>query len=689
MALVGASVAGEPGASASPSLTSTNGLALTNVAQILGLSREQASANLPVRIQGVVTFYDPRTVLFVQDETAGIFVYHTGSPLSLQPGQHVRVTGSARSGLYTPIIDLPIFEALESGPSVSPRSVSMAQVYLGGLDAQWVELIGVVRVQEMIDGRFKLELADPPHRISVWITSNQGYEHMPLLGSLVRVRGVVGVGTTDKKRLAAFQLFANTMADVAILQEANADPFSSPPLPIGDLQTHYARSDLQGRVRVQGVVTLSWPGPAIFLQDPTGGLEVHPRVPLTDLAPGTRVDVAGYLLPILQAPVLEDVVVRKLEPSAPPPPVRLLPDELFHALGNRQLVEIQANFLGRAEASSNCLALALQAGSHFLTALLDTPAHAGFPEGLKAGCALSLKGVCRAEEAAPGVDPVVNLLLRSPLDLKIIGQPPTTDKVGLQALTTAAILTSVGLALALWFIQKQRRETERLLQLQATLQAEMLQGEQQLRRSMEERERIARDLHDDIIQSIYAVGLNLEDCRRVARQAREQVEPRLESAIHALNSTIRSVRGFIAGLEPKVLNGHEFKAALKSLALTSGDGSSQFQIDVDPAGANGLTSTQATQLLHIAKEAMSNSLRHAQAPVVAVSLRLVAGGARLEIRDNGIGFNPAAADGPGHGLRNMNTRAREIGANLQIISASGQGCRILVTVPQRNSNEPD
>ncbi|HYG34359.1 MAG TPA: ATP-binding protein, partial [Clostridia bacterium] len=151
--------------------------------------------------------------------------------------------------------------------------------------------------------------------------------------------------------------------------------------------------------------------------------------------------------------------------------------------------------------------------------------------------------------------------------------------------------------------------------------------------------------------------------------------------------TIRSVRGFIAGLEPKILNGREFKTALKSLALTSGDGPTQFQFEVDPAAANSLTSTQATQLLHIAKEAMSNSLRHAHAAAIAVSLHPTSTGVRLEIRDDGVGFDPAAVSGTGQGLRNMAARAREMGAGFQMNSAPGQGCHILVTLSQRNSNE--
>jgi signal transduction histidine kinase len=183
------------------------------------------------------------------------------------------------------------------------------------------------------------------------------------------------------------------------------------------------------------------------------------------------------------------------------------------------------------------------------------------------------------------------------------------------------------------------------------------------------------------------VGLNLEDCRRVVHKSPEQAEARLTSAIEILNSSIRHVRGFLAGLEPQVFNGREFKTALKSLALTSSDNPTQLQLDVDPSAANRLTPAQATQLLHIAKEAMSNCLRHARASTLVVSLLPTSAGLQLEVFDNGDGFNPEALDAKGHGLRNMTARAREIGAALQIVSAVGQGCRILVNVPKSNSNE--
>ena len=141
-------------------------------------------------------------------------------------------------------------------------------------------------------------------------------------------------------------------------------------------------------------------------------------------------------------------------------------------------------------------------------------------------------------------------------------------------------------------------------------------------------------------------------------------------------------------MEPKVVNGRELKIALKSLAVTSGDGPSQFQFQVAPEAANSLTSTEATQLLHIAKEAMSNCLRHASASGITVSLQAVSGGIRLEIGDDGVGFDPATAGGRGQGLRNIAARVHEIGGHLETISSPGQGCRIIVTVPQRNTHEP-
>jgi signal transduction histidine kinase len=657
---------------------------LTNAAQILQLSPEQANNNPPVRIRGIVTCYDHGRVLFVQDETAGVFVYHTGDRLPLRPGQSVQVKGWGRQGYYSPFIDSPVIQSLEAGPTISPQPVSFAQVQHGGLDAQWVELTGVVRVQKFTDNRLMLELADPPHRVRVWIADAQGHEQLSLSGGLVRIRGVVGTSVNEEGQLEGFQVYANSISDITILQQPLRDPFSVPHHLVRDLKAHAARNAALGMVRVRGVVTLCQPGRALFIQDSTGGLEVLAQSALDNFSPGAVVEAAGYPGPILESSLLEDALIRQVQTNAAPQPVRLSAAELFQGRYNNQLVEVDGLFLGRANTPSNSITLAVQANNRQLAALLDTSPLPTTLTALEPGCTIRLTGVCRSKPGF-GNEPVTSLLLRSPADVKVLGPPVSRKSYERPALVAATILTGSGLIWALFFIRKQRSQTEHVLQLHTTLQTEMRQSEQQLRRSVEERERIGRDLHDDIIQSIYAAGLSLEDCRRTVRQAPEQAEARLGAAIHTLNNTIHGVRGFIAGLEPKVLNGREFKTALKSLALTSGDSPTQFQFQVDPATANSLTSTQATQLLHIAKEAMSNSLRHAHASGVAVSLQPVGHGIRLEIADDGVGFDPGTVVGTGQGLRNMAVRAREIGGDLQTVSSPGHGCRILVTVPQRNT----
>lgn len=663
---------------------------LTHVSQILALTSEAAKARQPVRIRGMVTYYEQGAALFVQDETGGVFVYYTGGPLNVKVGEYVEVSGFANRGRYSPIIDSPRIRNIDAGPPLSPRPVSLAEVYLGGLDAQWVKLNGVVRTQKSVGGGLRLELAVPPYRIPVWIPNCDTAASLQLEGSMVTARGVVGTLNTESGLLTGFQLFVSAVGDLAILRAPAADPFSTPSFLIQELATPALRIDGIGHVRTRGIVTLCWPGRELFIQDATGGLEIPDNLGSNTPTAGDEIEVAGFLGPVLEAPTLEDTVIRKLGTGRPPEALSVLVEDLLRGRHNHELVQLEATFLDWAGSGPTHPALALEAQGRFLTAQLDWPSRKGLPT-LRPGSVLRVRGISRADKmlTGAGAEPALCLLLPSPEDIRIIGTPPVTKRVGAEMSTAAAVVTGAALLAALWYSRRQHGRTAQVLQLQASLQAEMLQSEQQLRRAMEERDRMGRDLHDDIIQSIYAVGLNLEDCRRVIRQSPQQAEARVVSAIATLNNTIRSVRGFLAGLEPKVLNGREFKTALKSLALTSGEGPTPFHLEVDPSAANSLTSVQATQLLHIAKEGMSNSLRHAQASSVTVSLHPVTTGVRLEVRDNGRGFRPEEVSGLGHGLRNMRARARELGAELEIHSAPGQGCAILVSVPQRNRNEPD
>jgi two-component system, NarL family, sensor histidine kinase UhpB len=224
---------------------------------------------------------------------------------------------------------------------------------------------------------------------------------------------------------------------------------------------------------------------------------------------------------------------------------------------------------------------------------------------------------------------------------------------------------------------------------QKQAEAALQESEQRLRRSLEERVQLGRDLHDGIIQSIYAIGLGLQECRNLLTQNPSEAQARLARSVADLNLVIRDVRNFIVGLEPEAMKGREFDAALQSLiSAMSRTEAAQVSFDIDAQAAEVLNPRQAAHLLQIAREAMSNSLRHARAQSTVVSLKKQNGSVRLEVRDDGVGFERETPATRGFGLRNIAARANELGARSEILSTPGKGTRVLIEIPAREIYGP-
>ena len=199
---------------------------------------------------------------------------------------------------------------------------------------------------------------------------------------------------------------------------------------------------------------------------------------------------------------------------------------------------------------------------------------------------------------------------------------------------------------------------------------------------VEERDRIGKDLHDGIIQSIYAVGLALEDVPDLMNEDREEAIARIDRSIDALNVTIRDIRNFIFGLRPELL---ERAGLMTGLTTLVEEFRLNTMIDVDLAVSEEIAElppNARAQLLHVAREALSNAARHSTATRVTVRLGRDRNALALEIHDNGRGFDPATAAGAGHlGLDNMTARAASVGGSLSVDSAPGKGARIIIRFP--------
>jgi len=201
----------------------------------------------------------------------------------------------------------------------------------------------------------------------------------------------------------------------------------------------------------------------------------------------------------------------------------------------------------------------------------------------------------------------------------------------------------------------------------------------------DERDRIGRDLHDGIIQSLYAVSLSLEDVPELMAEGRTEAERRVDQAIESLHVAIRDIRNFIYGLRPEAVDGSEVVAGIAALAQDMRDGG---LVDVvatlDPAADPGLSAEDGVELLSFVREALSNAARHAKAHRIDVLLGRAGRGSILEIADDGVGFDPARAVGDGHhGLANMRIRAEAIGGRLDVDSQPGAGTRIRLKLGAR------
>jgi len=208
-----------------------------------------------------------------------------------------------------------------------------------------------------------------------------------------------------------------------------------------------------------------------------------------------------------------------------------------------------------------------------------------------------------------------------------------------------------------------------------------LSGRVQALAVVEERERIGRDLHDGIIQRIYAVTLGLDDVPEIATQDPAAAAERVERAIDALHAAIGEIRTFIYGLRPGLDGPGGIASALETLAEETRL-HTPMQIDVRADAAPALSATVSSELVSIAREALSNAARHASATKVVLSVGTADGEVRLEVADDGVGFDAAAPRPAGHhGLDNMRRRAESLGGRLRVESGKGGGTRIIVALP--------
>jgi signal transduction histidine kinase len=199
---------------------------------------------------------------------------------------------------------------------------------------------------------------------------------------------------------------------------------------------------------------------------------------------------------------------------------------------------------------------------------------------------------------------------------------------------------------------------------------------------LEERQRLARDLHDSVAQAIYSITLHAEAARRQLSAGDLRVTAEyLHELQDAAQEALEEMRRLIFELRPPILEQAGLAAALQA-RLDAVEGRSKLETELIVEGAGELPAPVEQALYRIAQEALNNTLKHARARRVSVTLRHMGARVVLELSDDGAGFDPAAASQAGRlGLRGIAERVAQLDGRVQIDSAPGKGTRLRVELP--------
>lgn len=234
------------------------------------------------------------------------------------------------------------------------------------------------------------------------------------------------------------------------------------------------------------------------------------------------------------------------------------------------------------------------------------------------------------------------------------------------------------------------RTEERLRLVNLNLEQLVEERTAALTQVMKQRERLGRDLHDDVLQLLYAAGLNLKTAVPPMKTCPPDVAGQIRHTIGELELAMQHLRDYIAGPRTPTDSEPPVGVALANLVqkMTVAD-RPRFSLNLQPGlSAVFLSRAKTEDVVHIVREALSNCTRHSRATQGLVTVQRDNGMLQIEINDDGIGFNPDDAKRDGHGLANMAARAEEMDGMLTIVSSPGQGTRVMVQVPCAETDRP-
>ena len=402
---------------------------------------------------------------------------------------------------------------------------------------------------------------------------------------------------------------------------------------------------------VRGTVVLA--SPALYVQDATGGVAVQQRS-AQSLKVGDEVEVTGEARANAFSLLMEQATVRVLWENFPMAPMSVTASQAATGAFDATFVEVEGRFAGKQHGPDDSLIFDFDAGPQSFRAVMNRGRGDTLYEKLKPGSMLRLRGIAVSDPAYTHNLVPFALLLRSSDDAVILAGPPWWSARHLSAIAAAFLALAM---IANFFYH--RVESWRL------------------RAVLEERERMAYEMHDTLSQSFAGIGFQLEAIREAMPRELPRMREQLDLASDLVRHSHEETRRSIAVLRPEQPGADGLLLALRECANRLVGGGA-VEVVATSSGEVARTSLRvADTLFHIGQEALANAVRHAHPSTLRIRLGYERGEVHLRIEDDGAGFAPTA-ELAGYGLRSMRKRAESIGAMLQILSVPGRGTEVSI-----------
>jgi len=676
---------------------------LTTCRDVAALTREEVAEGRPVRVRGVVTFVTPgeRPAFFLQDETVSTYVSlehpdPEGGTLEesriAHPGlgMAVEVTGITAPGGYGPIILAQHIENLGTAGLPPAKPTQIADFWHRNITGR-ISVTGVVQRARWAGrpGVLDLELADRGGLLQVIVYDAASLKDESLVDAKLRLKGIYGMTFNSRGEWVAPRLLVPRAEDVVVLTPGGSDPFDAPSAPLYALQPFRFASPGLHRVKLSGVVTLCRPGEFLFVQGPHRGYRVSTRQQEA-FAVGDEVEASGFTRMSGGFGELSEAIVRKTGRGRPPKPTAATRSEILHAKPmdpaevwredyHGTLVQMRGRLLKSERNEGNETKLYLDSDNVLFTASYVGATDSELFEALRLGSELEVTGICTVElgldELSIGLPEPrdFSLLLRDAGDVQVVASAPwwTPARLGLALLTVGGTLV----AFVIWSVALRRRVAAQTAVIRANVQRESV---------LEERQRIARELHDTVQQELTGIGMLVGGAVMQVEEKPTEARQSLELAGRMVQRCKSESRASIENLHSVTLENGGLPEAIEEQTRPLAElGGVKFVMEIRGTSRR-LPARVETALLRIAHEAAANAGRHAAATTVSLVLEYKPDEVTLQVKDDGCGFDATAPTDTAHrplGLLSQEQRALKLNGVFQLDSTPGAGTTISVTLP--------